>query len=346
MPTNQKARTLWMWPIWFLALFTPAKSFKDNPIIGARSLNWCGLHIIRVILARAVTHFRWWCLTPYMNKAQRRQFHKDGFIVVPNFLAAPQIKTIRTEITQHNGEARCMTQGNTATQRILLDDDALKDKPTLQTFCSSQPLINPLRYSAATLTKPLLYVQRIRNGFRAAPKDPQKNMHADTFHPTMKAWVFLEDVTEEKGPFTYVRGSHRLTSARLAWEYHRSLTAAQNPDGYSEKGSFRADAGDLKAMGLPQPEGICATAGTLVIANTNGFHGRGNAADGQSRLEIWAYSRPNPFNPLPGLPFQFVASLQNRILRAYWRKKDRQASGRGTQASWHLIDAHEMTDFE
>jgi hypothetical protein len=34
----------------------------------------------------------------------------------------------------------------------------------------------------------------------------------------MKAWLFLDDVALEDGPFADVAGSHRLTPARLAWE--------------------------------------------------------------------------------------------------------------------------------
>ena len=65
-------------------------------------------------------------------------------------------------------------------------------------------------------------------------------LHADTFHPTMKAWFFIDEVSADKGPFTYVPGSHRLTWARPKWKYRRSITARHFKDGYSEKGSMRA----------------------------------------------------------------------------------------------------------
>jgi len=335
-----------MAPVWIVALGTSAKSFVGNPVIGSRALNTLGLHILRVLLARIITWLRWALLSPLAARGFRRTLHKDGFAVIPDFISAKDIKALRSEIKVHIGETRQMLQGNTATQRILLDAAGLDGKPQMTALCDSKHFLRPLNYASAKLSPPLLYVQRIRNGIREAGADPQKTMHADTFHPTMKAWLFLEDVAPEKGPFTYVKGSHKLTAARLAWEYGRSRTAAKNPDGYSEKGSFRASPDDLKAMGLPEPEGVCAPAGTLVIANTNGFHGRGQAADNQSRLEIWAYARPSPFNPLPGLPFDFIGKLQSRVLKAYWRRKDRVAKARNSRASWHLIDASDMTDFD
>ena len=343
---SRNMRVLFMAPGWIVALGTSAKSFVGNPVIGSRRLNTLGLHLLRVLLARLITWFRWLLLTPLAPHGIRRALHRDGYAVIADFISEKQIKAIRDEISMHKGETRQMLQGNTATQRILLDMAALDGKPQLTALCESKRFLRPLKYAAAKLSPPLLYVQRIRNGIRDAGADPQKTMHADTFHPTMKAWLFLEDVTPEKGPFTYVKGSHKLTAARLAWEYGRSRTAAASPDGYSEKGSFRASIDDLKAMSLPEPEGVCARAGTLVIANTNGFHGRGQAADNQSRLEIWAYARPSPFNPLPGLPFNFIGALQTKVLKAYWRKKDRAATARNSRASWHLIDASDMTDFE
>lgn len=336
----------YMWPVWLLALGTTAKSFRDNPVIGSRLLNRFGLHVVRLLLARLVTGLRQLLLTPLAPKSVRRALARDGFAVVEDFLSADEIATIRAEVGGHQGEVRQMLQGDTATQRILLDTEGLSGKPSLASLTHRRSFLGPLGYAAATLTPPLLYIQRIRNGHQAGRADPQKNMHSDTFHPTMKAWLFLEDVTPEMGPFTYVRGSHRLTWKRLKWEYQRSLTAARQPDGYSEKGSLRADADDLRTLGLPAPEGLTAKAGTLVIANTNGFHGRGQAEPGCSRLEVWAYARPNPFNPLPGLPFHWVGSLQQAVLRAFWRRRDRIAEVKNSRASWHVIPAAEMTDFD
>src|ERR1700694_3362140 len=54
------------------------------------------------------------------------------------------------------------------------------------------------------------------------PPDPQTALHADTFHPTVKAWLFLTDVAADAGPFTYVPGSHRLTPERLPLEMRSS----------------------------------------------------------------------------------------------------------------------------
>lgn len=339
-------KSILMIPVWIVALVTPSKSFKSNPLIGSSLLNALGLHIARVLLARAFVWFRWIILSPLMPASERKRFHRDGFVVVEEFLSEDQLKAIRTEIKGHQGDTRQMLQGDTATQRFLLTESNLEGKPTLSSLANNGKLLGRLRYGAASLMPPLLYIQRIRNGHQGGGADPQKNMHSDTFHPTMKAWLFLEDVSAANGPFTFVRGSNRLTTKRLGWEYQRSQSAKANPDGYSEKGSFRADANDLQAMDLPAPEGLAVKAGTLVVANTNGFHGRGQAEAGASRLEFWAYSRPTPFNPLPGFPFSWISRLQMSVLNWHWRRQDAVAARKNSRASWHLIPAEEMTDFK
>ena len=114
-----------------------------------------------------------------------------------------------------------------------------------------------------------------------------KLAHADSFHPTMKAWLFLEDVTEKCGPFIYYPKSQRLTLERLKWEYHRSINYDKYCDGYSEKGSFRASEEELKQFNLPQPISFNVHANTLVIANNFGFHCRDPAEANSSRRSLW-----------------------------------------------------------
>ena len=155
----------------------------------------------------------------------------------------------------------------------------------------------------------------------------------------MKAWFFLQDVDSSQGPLNYVPGSHRLTLARLRWEYRRSLVAAKLQDGYSEKGSFRADEEDLRQLGLPEPRHFTVSANTLVIADTGGLHRRGAAAPGARRLEIWAYSRLNPFNPWPGINSRMWAGALSGCCGASgsnWigAPKPTESSQAGTRLRW------------
>ena len=329
-----------MYPVWLLQLFGQAKSFRANPLLGSPLLNRLGLHVIRVLVAHSAAHVRWFFLSAFMTPDHRRQYHRDGFVVIKDFLSAAQLAAVHRDIPRipvDRDPPRQMIQGDTLTQRILLDTTVLNETPGIANIIRAKSFTKPIMYGGAKANLPLIYLQRIRNGSVSGKADPQKTMHSDTFHPSAKAWLFLEDVTQDMGPFTYVPGSHKLTRKRLGWEYARSCKGRHLSDGYSEKGSLRADSDDLRQMDLPDPVGITASAGTLVIANTNGFHGRGQAAAGAVRSEIWAYARTNPFNPLPGISLDAGLRVRTRILQAFWAYKDKKAAAKGSRASWHPI---------
>ena len=335
-------RSILMSPVWVLQLFGMSKSFKDNPILGSRMLNRLGLHVARLVLAHGVTRFRWWLLAPLASREHRRAFHQRGFVEIPDFVAETEFGRIVQEVASCSGEVRECIQGDTLTHRILLDDQVLDAMPALKTLVSGSRYERLLMYCAARLRRPIFYIQSIKNMRAQGAGDPQKNMHADTFHPTMKAWLFLEDVDERNGPFTYVPGSHRLTIARLKWEYRRSIEARRDGDPYSQKGSFRVSPQDLRELGLGEPVAHKVKANTLVVANTHGFHCRGAAGERSSRLEIWAFGRSNPFNPFPGLGLRAASRLEYRLAKAFWRYKDRQAERRNVQSSWHLVPTEKM----
>ncbi len=335
---------IYMWPIWVLQIFGQSKSFKANPIIGSALLNKMGLHVIRVVLAHTITNFRWFLLRGLMPKDLREQYHRDGFVVIENYLPEKDFNALREDVANCEGLARELTQGDTFTQRILLDEQAMSSAPVLQKFIHNKDYNNYLSYGAAKYHPCLIYLQRIRNGFNGSGIDPQKNLHSDTFHPNMKSWYYLDDVTPDKGPFHFVPGSHALTWKRLKWEYKQSIHAATNKDGYSAKGSLRPEASDLLEMGLPAPVSLTVKANTLLIGNPLGFHNRGQAVEGATRYEIWAYSRHNPFNPFPGLGMSIIGKIERAFMQKYWIYLDGKSDKVGGQSTWHLIDRKAVTD--
>ena len=335
---------IYMWPIWFFQLFGESKSFIANPIIGSRFLNMMGLHVIRVILSHASANIRWFMLRPKMPKELRAQFHRDGYVTIENYLSEEDFNALRKDVANCKGIGREMTQGDTYTQRILLDDDALTDAPHLKNFITDKGYTNLLSYGAAKNYPALIYLHRIRNGVVSGGADPQKNLHSDTFHPNMKAWYYLDDVPLEKGPFNFVPGSHRLTWKRLKWEYKKSLISAKVHDGYSEKGSLRALDSDLAEMGLPSAKALTVKANTLVLGNPHGFHCRGQADTGSTRYEIWAYGRHNPFNIWPGLYLSIFGKWEKAAMQRYWAALDTKAAKKGHLSTWHPVETAAITD--
>jgi hypothetical protein len=299
--TLARVATWWRLPWWVAQLATGAKSFRDNPLLGSRRLNRLGLHAGRVRLAHALAASRRRRLARGVPAAWREQFDRQGFVVVSDVLGAAEFERLRRRLLDCDLPARSQTQGDTITSRLAVGPELLGEVPELAALLQRSDWRGLLAYVASTASPPLLYLQAIDGGVIEGPPDPQIELHSDAFQPSMKAWLFLSDVTVEDRPLTYVAGSHRLTPERLAWERQRSLEVMGGDDRLSQRGSLRVRGEELAPLGLQEPVAFAVPANTLVVADTCGFHARADGSGRTHRVEIWAYSRRTPFLPWTGL---------------------------------------------
>lgn len=310
-------------PLWIAQLATGAKSFRDNPIIGSSALNARGLHVARLRRADAMSGRRRRKLARLVDRGDREAFDRDGFVEKRDFLPAEAFARLRDTSLCHRGPAREMVQGDTVTRRIALDAQALAAIPEARALLADPTWRGLIRYAGSFDQEPLTYIQSIHNQVREGQPDPQTHLHADTFHATVKAWLFLTDVAEDEGAFCYVPGSHRLTDERIAWERAKSLAAPGGVDRLSGRGSLRVEPGELGALGLPAPRLFAVPANTLIVADTHGFHARGPSARPSVRVEIWAYGRRNPFLPWTGLDPLSLPGIAERRVPMMWKARDR-----------------------
>jgi hypothetical protein len=290
-------------PFSFLALFTGAKSFVDNPLLGSRRLNRLGLHAWRVRLAHRLAGWRRSQLARQLDPELRRQFDRDGFVEVQNCLPASVFAELRTALLEVEAGSRSHGQGDTVTVRVPVGPDLLRKVPQLAAILDERRWKAVMNYVAGSGVRPLYYLQAIEGGVLSGPPDPQQDLHADTFQPSMKAWLFLTDVGEEDRPLRYVPGSHRLTPERLAWEQRRSLDVLSAGDRLSQRGSLRVAEESLAELELPAPIDFCVPANTLVVIDTCGFHARAVSSRTSLRVELWALQRRQPFLPWAGRSF-------------------------------------------
>lgn len=325
-------RDWWRLPWWLISPLTGAKSFVDNPIIGSVRLNQLGLHVARLRAAHASAHARRKRLAKRLPPDLRQQFETNGFIVVPDFVDPAEFADLCRELLELDVEARSQRQGDTITTRVPIGPDLLAAVPRLAQLLRSASWQSILHFVASFGSQPLYYLQAIRTGTVEGPPDPQQNLHSDTFHPSMKAWLFLSDIGEEDAPLTYVAGSHRLTPERIAWEKAKSIDVLASGDRLSQRGSMRITPDELEALGLPKPTRFTVPANTLVVIDTCGFHARGRSTRPTVRTEIWAYSRRSPLIPWTGLdllsfsPFadrraEWLAAALDRLDRKGWAKQ-------------------------
>lgn len=261
-------------------------------------------------------------LTSAVEPDDLAMFDRDGFIEKRDFLPPDLFTALREQLLAWAGPAREMVQGDTITRRYAADPEMLRAVPAMHSVMRDKRWRALARYAASFDVEPLLYVQSILSHRRDAPPDPQTCLHADTFHTSMKAWLLLEDVAADEGPLSYVAGSHRLTPERLAWERRRSLEVRDAGDFLSARGSFRIEAGELAALGLPQPTVFAAPANTLIVADTFGFHARRPSTKPSTRIELFGYSRRNPFLPFTGFDIWSLPGIAQRRVPLLWLTHD------------------------
>jgi len=290
----------WRAPYWLFALATGAKSFADNPILGSPHLNRHGLHLRRKQLADALARWRRSRLAGLLPADLRGQFDRDGFIVIPHYLPDSEFRLLQAAILDGEFECREHRQGDTLTRRVAVGPALLQRVPQLAALLDNARWKGVMAYVGSTRSAPLYYIQTIVAGLADGPRDPQLELHSDTFHPSLKAWLFLTDVADDGRPLTYVAGSHRLTPERAAWEQRRSSTVMASGNRLSQRGSLRILPEDLAALGLPAPTRFNVPSNTLVAIDTSGFHARADSDHPTLRVELWAYSRRSPFLPWTG----------------------------------------------
>jgi hypothetical protein len=297
-------------PVWVAQVFSGCKTFAPNPILGSAALNRRGLHAWRTRLAHRLTARRRARLSGLLTPEERAAFARDGFLVMPDFLPADAFAALIEEVRGCRREALEYVEGRAATRRVPLGLEAARALPECRKLIESPRWRALLRYVAACNTPPSVFVEAIETRGDVAAIDPQTVLHMDTFHPTMKAWLFLHDVADDQGPFTYVPGSHRPTRRRLAWQRRRSIAASlDGPPG----GAFRIAPHELARLRLPPPVRFAVAGNTLVVADTFGFHARGESRGSAVRFEIHAASRENPFTPFLGWELRGIGYAYLRL---------------------------------
>lgn len=299
-------------PLSCAAVATGARSFRDNPVLGSPYLNSVGLHTTRVRIAEQLADARRRRLKHLLPTKRRKEFAEQGYVKIDHALPDELFSGLMQEIEQTPFPARELKQGNAVTRFISLSPGILRRVPNLSKAVRSSVFQGPMRYVASSNSDPLVSLHTVLTDPDGGVPDPQTTFHSDTFHATSKGWLFLRDVEQEDGPFSFVPGSHRMTPSRLEWEFEQSLSAHKHKNVFHALGSFRATKEELQSMDYPDAVSFPVRANTLVVADTHGFHARCRSSRKSTRLAIYGSLRINPFNPLAGPDPMDMPGLRGR----------------------------------
>lgn len=227
-------------------------------------------------------------LAHWLDGVDASTFERNGFLLKRHVLPPEQFEALCGQVMGLRAPAHEMLQGDTVTRHIALGSALLQAAPALATLLQSRVWNGLTRYISAVDHAPAAFVQTVVTHTRPNERDPQTMLHADSARPMMKAWYFLNDVSEDDAPLCYVPGSHQLTAARLDWELQRAEEAAERGRPVDSQGLCRIERHELASLGLGHPVRLAVPANTLIVADTFGFHKRAQARRPTMRVELWA----------------------------------------------------------
>ncbi len=258
-------------------------------------LNKFGLHVYRILLSHRIRNKK----TPSTMLAQ--QFREQGYIRIDDYFSDKEFNDIYDKFQLVKSK---FPEG----KFVNLETSAF--------FAKHQILLN-LLLDCAGVNR---FMNGVKNNFlmgefwyhKHFKDDPQCRFHSDTFQPTLKSFIYLEDVTDAEGPFTFVPYSSIIDKKRMIWDYENSLMSEEGANhklwqkriqANGKPGSFRVcensslkeEQREVKNLGYGQIKSFTAPKNTMIIVNTFGFHKRGIGKEGNFRSSMSLNYRPQAF---------------------------------------------------
>ncbi|MDQ3071786.1 MAG: phytanoyl-CoA dioxygenase family protein [Bacteroidota bacterium] len=255
--------------------------------------NRMGLQIVRV-LGRNILHKLRQKPVASQNRAYHDALEKDGIVVIENFLSPEQWHDVKAEYEALKPKMQFKPykpiDNYSMTVFSHFVNDHKENFPKTLKHLGENKLIREL---ASTVIRrdirndiPTISFLILKKDNKADVDDDIENvLHADVHYPTVKCFLYLEDVTMENGPYVYAKGNHKITWPRIKFEYITSILRTRLTRGDK---SFRPEQVDMKAgqlrniisdkqrkeMGVKESY-ITGKANTLILSNNLGFHRRG-----------------------------------------------------------------------
>ncbi|MCY7361881.1 MAG: phytanoyl-CoA dioxygenase family protein [Ignavibacteria bacterium] len=217
---------------------------------------------------------------PYLEK-----INEDGILVIPDFFSKEQFEEIKKEyddayagwspVDIHPEEFSKRQKDFPEYFNSIAEKIVTPVTPAFTKYIVENELINEIttavvnRKERIAPYKHFWYLKR-----RSLGNENEMGIHsagyphADVSYPTIKVFMYLNDVDEQNAAYIFAKGSHKMSLKRLILEYKFSIRFAKDNMDVSTK------AEDIEYLGC-KSESITGKANTLIISNNMGYHNRG-----------------------------------------------------------------------
>ena len=208
-----------------------------------------------------------------------------------------QDSSIFQELNEKVEELERERNGELATRRAAANNADIGQKTFNVEMLGSNPSLDPDSvYARFALQQPILQIANAYFGMytrlryynvwhtfatTAQPRESQLWHYDREDHFIFKVFVYLSDVSQDAGPFTYAPGSHLKKGL------------ADQPK-YFVEGGVRRSNDDQMAEVVPREHWINATGprGTIVFADTRGYHKGGLARTNDRLMYLCMFTSP------------------------------------------------------
>jgi hypothetical protein len=230
-------------------------------------------------------------------RAHVEAFERDGMLIIEDFLPADVFARVKANVEE--GYAAELFRSDEEDDVLVETLNVTKHRERLTALWEELGNVDRLdRLGAAVARLPAIETLQIDVNYmskRPEAPPPEKLrgnnlLHSDVHYPSPKAWLYLNEIDEGNGALVYAKGSHKLTLARLAYDYDISLRVARaRRDGTLYKTEpvcqtrFPTEK-QWRAMGLEETV-ASGKPNTIVFADVMGFHRRGEFDESGRRRE-------------------------------------------------------------
>lgn len=262
----------------------------SDKVVDAPGLNKLGLQVGRTVLASTRVKVARWSTPPELTEAIA-SLRSEGYAELPELFTAEEVDEI-AEVAARVGASPDVPHFSYFHGANRLDGTWRTDVPDADRAVLDRFFLHPTVAAAFAAAERLevepgggrCTIQRLVQG--EGDPDREATLHSDTFHPTHKMWLYLTDVTEADGPLVFYPRSQRLSPRQLRGVYQGSVSGTR---------ASRAISEDEIADRKLEPKVFTCKKGTVVMANTFGYHGRIQGSPPGDRLVLHIEVRPHPF---------------------------------------------------
>jgi len=272
--------------------------FFDPPprFAGGLILNLLGYHILRILFFQLSYAFK---KRKSLKDERGRKILKEvldsGIVVIPNFFPEDIFRKIKEEcdhidLPVVNERAPRMIRSNVVGEKIKTAT------PLLEKYLAKNEFINEIVSTAMRQDIniiPTIAVEKSwfsEEDLNKPSTDKADNLHFDVSYPTVKCFMYLNDVNEKNAAFRFARKTQKMTLARMWMEYKMSVPFWLWSKEDQLKITPEVDKSWVEKHGM-KLESINGGPNTLIIANTMGLHRRGDFSGTTPREMIFVNYR-------------------------------------------------------